>query len=102
MRDPVTGFEYPDTWVSRCMDPEKLRLAEQGLAVLTASGTALVRGLPPGQPLQLLQKRQFSRLQVPSVLSGSAFPAGFLLMSLSKLMPALHCAQSFPAITRQT
>lgn len=48
MRDPVTGFEYPDTWVSRCSDKKKLLLVEQGLAVLTASGTALLRGFTTG------------------------------------------------------
>nr|WP_320160929.1 cobalt-precorrin-5B (C(1))-methyltransferase [uncultured Methanoregula sp.] len=48
MRDPVTGFEYPDIWVSRCTDAKKLRLAEQGLGVLTASGTVLIRGFTTG------------------------------------------------------
>ncbi|MFA4859975.1 cobalt-precorrin-5B (C(1))-methyltransferase [Methanoregula sp.] len=48
MRDPVTGFDYPDAWVSRCTDKEKRLLAEQGLAVLTASGTALIRGFTTG------------------------------------------------------
>jgi cobalt-precorrin-5B (C1)-methyltransferase len=48
MRDPVTGFEYPDTWVERCQDPGKLLLAEKGLAVLTSTGTVLVRGFTTG------------------------------------------------------
>ncbi len=48
MRDPVTGFEYPDEWVERCTDPARLRLAEQGLAVLTSSGTVLRRGFTTG------------------------------------------------------
>lgn len=48
MRDPVTGFEYPAEWVKRCADPARLRLAEQGLGVLTSSGTVLQRGFTTG------------------------------------------------------
>ncbi len=48
MRDPVTGFEYPDSWVERCTDPARLLLAEQGLGVLTSSGTVLKRGFTTG------------------------------------------------------
>jgi len=48
MRDPVTGFEYPAEWVKRCAVPEQLLLAEQGLAVLTSSGTVLCRGFTTG------------------------------------------------------
>ncbi len=48
MRDPVTGFEYPDDWVERCASPEQLLLAEQGLAILTSSGTVLRRGYTTG------------------------------------------------------
>jgi cobalt-precorrin-5B (C1)-methyltransferase len=48
MHDPVTGFEYPDTWVERCRDPGKLLLAEKGLAILTSTGTVLVRGFTTG------------------------------------------------------
>jgi cobalt-precorrin-5B (C1)-methyltransferase len=48
MKDPVTGFEYPEDWVARCTSPEKLRLAGQGLAVLTASGRVLIRGFTTG------------------------------------------------------
>jgi len=48
MRDPVTGFVYPDIWVERCQDPYRLHLAEEGLAVLTASGTVIVRGYTTG------------------------------------------------------
>ncbi len=48
MRDPVTGFEYPGEWVARCDDPEKLALVEQGLSVLTSSGSVLRRGFTTG------------------------------------------------------
>ena len=48
MRDPVTGFEYPDAWVERCQRPGQLPLVERGLAVLTSSGTILARGFTTG------------------------------------------------------
>lgn len=48
MRDPVTGFVYPDAWVERCTVPSELLLAEQGLAILTSSGTVLKRGFTTG------------------------------------------------------
>jgi len=48
MKDPVTGFDYPDAWVKRCSSPELLRLAEEGLAVLTSSGTVIRRGFTTG------------------------------------------------------
>jgi len=48
MKDPITGFEYPGEWVAKCASPEQLRLAGQGLAVLTASGLVLRRGFTTG------------------------------------------------------
>ena len=48
MKDPVTGFDYPDEWVKKCSSPELLRLAEEGLGVLTSTGTVLRRGYTTG------------------------------------------------------
>ena len=48
MRDPVSGFEYPEAWVERCQNPGLLLLAETGLGVLTSSGTVLRRGFTTG------------------------------------------------------
>ena len=48
MRDPVTGFDYPDAWVQKCTTPDLLSMAEKGFAVLTASGTVLRRGYTTG------------------------------------------------------
>jgi len=48
MNDPLTGFLYPAAWVQRCRDPSLLPLVEEGLAVLTASGTVLRRGFTTG------------------------------------------------------
>ena len=48
MKDPVTGFDYPDEWVKKCSSPELLRLAEEGLGVLTSTGTVIRRGYTTG------------------------------------------------------
>ncbi len=48
MKDPVTGFLYPAEWVEKCSDPELLALVEQGLFILTASGTGIRRGYTTG------------------------------------------------------
>jgi len=48
MRDPVTGFLYPVAWIEKCGNPVLLESVEQGLAVLTSSGTVLHRGYTTG------------------------------------------------------
>ena len=48
MRDPVNGFDYPETWVKKCQSPDLLDLVEEGLAVLTSSGKVLRRGYTTG------------------------------------------------------
>ena len=50
MRDPVTGFDYPEAWVKKCSSPDLLILAEEGLAVLTSSGQVIRRGYTTGTP----------------------------------------------------
>jgi cobalt-precorrin-5B (C1)-methyltransferase len=48
MKDPVSGFDYPDEWVKKCSSPELLRLAGEGLGVLTSTGTVIRRGYTTG------------------------------------------------------
>jgi len=48
MIDPVTGFPYPEDWVSRVEDDTSRALVEEGRAVLTASGSILRRGITTG------------------------------------------------------
>jgi len=48
MKDPVTGFEYPEAWVTACGTPVLLGDVERGLALLTADGTVLRRGFTTG------------------------------------------------------
>jgi len=79
MRDPVSGFEYPDAWVSRCTDPEKRRLVEQGLAVLTASGTALIRGFTTGTTAAAAAKAAVLALAAPVCSVKIRIPCGLLV-----------------------
>ena len=48
MRDPVTGFVYPEAWVKKMPDPAGLDKVAGGFAVLTSSGTVLTRGYTTG------------------------------------------------------
>jgi cobalt-precorrin-5B (C1)-methyltransferase len=80
MRDPVTGFEYPESWVSRCADPEKIRLAEQGLGVLTASGTVLMRGFSTGTTAAAAAKAAVLSLKVPVRSVAVRVPCGLTVM----------------------
>jgi cobalt-precorrin-5B (C1)-methyltransferase len=56
MLDPVSGFEYPEAWVRKCRSPDRLALVEEGLAVLTSSGTVLVRGFTTGTTAAAVSK----------------------------------------------
>jgi cobalt-precorrin-5B (C1)-methyltransferase len=48
MFDPVSGFEYPESWVDACVDSKALEAVESGLAILTAGGKILLRGFTTG------------------------------------------------------
>ena len=47
MRDPVSGFEYPDAWITSLSADARADVAG-GLSVLTADGTILHRGFTTG------------------------------------------------------
>ncbi|MGV8108238.1 cobalt-precorrin-5B (C(1))-methyltransferase [Methanospirillum sp.] len=48
MQDPVSGFTYPEEWVTLCTDKTSRLLVSQGLAVLTSDGTIRRRGFTTG------------------------------------------------------
>ncbi len=48
MRDPVTGYDYPESWVQKCNDPQGIAEARAGRAVLCSDGTVLRRGYSTG------------------------------------------------------
>lgn len=48
MQDPVSGFEYPASWIKNCNNPESLAIVESGHAILTANGDIRKRGFTTG------------------------------------------------------
>lgn len=65
MRDPVTDFSYPETWVQVCKTPELLRDVERGLAILTSDGTVLKRGYTTGATAAAVCKAAVISLKHP-------------------------------------
>lgn len=67
MIDPVSGFAYPEDWVSRCEDPSMLSLAQSGLGVLTSSGKVLRRGFSTGTTAAAACKAAIESLGSPDL-----------------------------------
>ena len=65
MRDPVTGFDYPEAWVEKCSSTALLPLVEKGLAVLTASGKIVRRGYTTGTTAAAVCKAAILSLNGP-------------------------------------
>ncbi len=76
MRDPVSGFEYPEDWVRRCTDPEKLQLARDGLGVLTSSGAVLRRGYTTGTTAAAVAKAAVLSLKTDTESVTLTLPSG--------------------------
>jgi cobalt-precorrin-5B (C1)-methyltransferase len=76
MKDPLTGFEYPEDWVAKCTSPEKLRLAGRGLAVLTSSGLVLCRGFTTGSTAAAAAKAAVLSLRTDTDLVSILLPCG--------------------------
>lgn len=80
MQDPVTGFVYPDAWVSRCQKPDQLPLVEKGLAVLTSTGMVLVRGFTTGTTAAAACKAAIlSRAGIPFISVPVTLPCGLVV-----------------------
>lgn len=78
MRDPVTGFDYPENWQEKVTDPAGLDLVAQGFAVLTASGTILRRGYTTGTTAAAACKAAILSLKKQDVLQVTVrLPCGF-------------------------
>ena len=80
MRDPVTGFEYPETWVDRCTDPEKLQMARDGLGVLTSSGAVLRRGFTTGTTAAAVAKAAVLSLKTNTESVTLTLPSGITVL----------------------
>lgn len=76
MRDPVSGFEYPEDWIRRCIDPEKLRLARDGRGVLTSSGAVLRRGYTTGTTAAAVAKAAVLSLKTDTESVTLTLPSG--------------------------
>jgi len=79
MRDPVTGFEYPEPWVRKCRSPDRLGKVASGLAVLTASGTILLRGYTTGTTAAAACKAAILSLSSSISSVRISIPCGLLL-----------------------
>jgi cobalt-precorrin-5B (C1)-methyltransferase len=79
MKDPLTGFEYPEDWVAQCTRPEMLRLAGQGLAVLTSSGLVLRRGFTTGTTAAAAAKAAVLSLKTDTASVSITLPCGLLV-----------------------
>ena len=76
MKDPLTGFEYPKVWIAKCTSPEKLRLAEGGLGILTSSGTVLRRGFTTGTTAAAAAKAAVLSLVADTGIVSITLPCG--------------------------
>lgn len=65
MKDPVTGFDYPEEWIKKCTSAEELRLIYEGLCVLTSSGSSLRRGFTTGATAAAAAKAAVLSLKEP-------------------------------------
>jgi cobalt-precorrin-5B (C1)-methyltransferase len=79
MKDPLTGFEYPVDWVARCTSPDQIRLAEEGLAVLTSSGLVLRRGFTTGTTAAAAAKAAVLSLRADTESVSITLPCGLLV-----------------------
>jgi cobalt-precorrin-5B (C1)-methyltransferase len=79
MRDPVTGFEYPERWVRACTDPSLLAAVESGLAVLTSSGMVLRRGFSTGTTAAAACKAAVLSLAGPCDRVAVTIPCGMVV-----------------------
>jgi cobalt-precorrin-5B (C1)-methyltransferase len=79
MRDPVSGFEYPEDWVKKSTSSDRLRLAEQGLAVLTSSGSVLLRGFTTGTTAAAAAKAAVLSLKTVTGQVSLTLPCGLVV-----------------------
>lgn len=76
MIDPVTGFVYPEAWVSACESADALALAASGLGVLTADGTVRRRGLTTGTTAAAAAKAAVLSIDGPRTVVTLRLPCG--------------------------
>jgi cobalt-precorrin-5B (C1)-methyltransferase len=75
IKDPVSGFEYPQSWIDRCRKPELLPRVARGLAILTSDGTVLMRGYTTGTTAAAACKAAVLSLQSPVAVVSITTPS---------------------------
>jgi cobalt-precorrin-5B (C1)-methyltransferase len=79
LRDPVSGYEYPQDWVTGCQKPELLPLVARGLAVLTSDGSVLKRGYTTGTTAAAACKAAVLSLYSPVTTVTITTPSGIIV-----------------------
>jgi len=79
LKDPVSGFVYPNNWVTGCRRPELLPLVERGLAILTSDGTILMRGYTTGTTAAAACKAAVLSLRSPVDSVSITTPCGIVV-----------------------
>jgi cobalt-precorrin-5B (C1)-methyltransferase len=80
MRDPVTEFEYPPSWVEACNDPFLLVDVEKGVSVLCSSGKVLRRGYTTGTTAAAACKAAVLSLSGPLREVMVTLPSGVMIL----------------------
>ncbi|MEI6292849.1 MAG: cobalt-precorrin-5B (C(1))-methyltransferase [Methanomicrobiales archaeon] len=79
IKDPVSGFEYPQEWINGCRKPELLPLVARGLAILTSDGTLLMRGYTTGTTAAAACKAAVLSLEYPTTPVSITTPCGIVV-----------------------
>ncbi len=79
LKDPVSGYEYPQDWVTGCQKPELLPLVARGLAILTSDGSVLKRGYTTGTTAAAACKAAVLSLQSPVTAVTITTPSGIIV-----------------------
>jgi cobalt-precorrin-5B (C1)-methyltransferase len=76
LKDPVTGFEIPATWIELCQDPLALQRIESGRWVILSNGLLCRRGLTTGTTAAAACKGAILSLKGPVCHLQVTTPAG--------------------------
>lgn len=79
VKDPVSGFEYPQEWITGCRKPDLLPLVARGLAVITSDGTVLMRGYTTGTTAAAACKAAVLSLESPVNPVSITTPCGIIV-----------------------
>ncbi|MEA2035362.1 MAG: cobalt-precorrin-5B (C(1))-methyltransferase [Euryarchaeota archaeon] len=96
VRDPVTDYEYPHTWVNACTDKQTLKLAAEGLGVLTSTGKVLKRGFTTGTTAAAACKAAVLSLKNRTESVDVKIPCGLIVTVPVKAINGTASAWKYP------